>query len=374
MNEQLAAGGQDTGPILYGEGVEEAMGTLYLNAQYSMVKREGETLVVDMPADKQQGRERQKVRVPLIRVDQVVIFGEITVTTAALRMLLERRIAVHYLTAHGASWGSLTPDPSKNAALRLAQYGGHVDHRRRFELGRRFVAGKLRNMRTVLLRYERKREAGTAGDAAEGIKAALRDLEQLRAPEVVDAADRMHGLGALFGCEGNGSSAYFGAFGTLLREPWSFNGRVRRPPRDPVNALLSLGYTILTRQAVSLIALVGLDPHIGYLHSPGFGKPALALDIVEEFRPLIVDPVVISLLNTGVLRPNDFTTELESVRLADDARKLFLEKLEERLNSTIQHPYFGYKTTYRRCIELQVRLLGKALQGEAPEYIPFSVR
>jgi CRISPR-associated protein Cas1 len=184
----------------------------------------------------------------------------------------------------------------------------------------------------------------------------------------------MHGLGPILGSEGNGSSAYFEAFGTLLQEPWRFDGRTRRPPRDPVNALLSFGYTILSSQAASLVALVGLDPYIGYLHSPGHGKPALALDIVEEFRPLIVDPVVVTLLNTGVLRERDFMDDLGSVRLTDDARKLYLEKLEERLNSMIQHPYFGYKATYRRCIELQVRLLGKALQGEVPDYVPFVVR
>ena len=362
------------GVTYHGEGVEEALGTLYLNAQWSVVKREGEALLVEIPGDKERGTERQKVRVPLIRVDEVVIFGDITVTAPALEMLLQRRVAVHYLTRHGRSWGTLAPDPSKNAALRLAQYRGHVAPERRFELARGFVEGKLRNMRTVLLRYERKREEGTAGGAAERIRDALRDLQRLVPPVSVAADDRMHGLGPIMGCEGNGSSAYFAAFGTLLQAPWTFDGRTRRPPRDPVNSLLSFGYTILASQAASLVALVGLDPYIGFLHSPGYGKAALALDIIEEFRPLIVDPVVVTLLNTGVLRQRDFMDDFGSIRLTDEARKLFLEKLEERLNSTIQHPYFGYKATYRRCIELQVRLLGKALQGEIPHYPPFIVR
>lgn len=365
---------QTGGVVCHGVGVEEALGTLYLNAQYSVVKREGEALLVDIPGDKEQGTERQKVRVPLIRVDEVVIFGEVTVTASALQVLLQRRIAVHYLTRHGRSWGTLAPDPSKNAALRLAQYGGHVDPVRRFGLARTFVEGKLLNMRTVLLRYERKHEAGTAGQAAARIKQALADLRRLTPNANVEDGDRMHGLGQILGCEGNGSSAYFEAFGVLLQAPWQFDGRTRRPPRDPVNALLSFGYTILSSQVASLAALVGLDPYIGYLHSSGQGKPALALDIMEEFRPLIVDPVVVTLLNTGVLRPRDFVEELGSVCLTDDARKRFLEKLEERFNSTIQHPYFGYRVTYRRCIELQVRLLGKALQGEVPGYVPFVVR
>ncbi|GIV97920.1 MAG: CRISPR-associated endonuclease Cas1 3 [Herpetosiphonaceae bacterium] len=373
-DERVGLPPPEWGPVCYSNGVEAAMGTLYLTEQYSIVKREGEALLVEIPGDKEQNRERRKVRVPLIRVDHVVIFGEITLTASVIQLLLERRISIHYLTAHGRSCGSIAPDPSKNALLRIAQHRAHADHRQRFELARRFITGKLRNMRTILMRYERKREQGEAGEAAEHIKAVLRDLQRLRPRETVDPDDRMHGLGELIGCEGAGSGAYFRAFGTLLQEPWSFSKRLRRPPRDPVNALLSLGYVILTKQAASLINIVGLDPYIGYLHSPGFGKPALALDIIEEFRPLVIDPVVISMLNTGAFQESDFHSEPGSVRLSDGARKRFLEKIEERLNTTIQHPYFGYKTSYRRCIELQVRLLGKALLGEVPEYIPFIVR
>lgn len=360
-------------PVIYADGVEEAMGTLYLTEQYSLVKQDGETLVVDIPADRRTGRAQRKVRVPLIKVDQVVVCGEITLTGAAMRTLLERRVCVHYLTRQGRSRGSVLPDPSKNAALRVAQHQAFNDPLRRFELASQFVRGKLRNGRTVLLRYQRNRDDGIAGAAAEQIKTALHELERLR-PLPVAPMDRMHGLGPLFGCEGQGSAAYFQAFGALLNSPWTFSGRVRRPPRDPVNALLSFGYVLLTNQTIALINLVGLDPYVGLLHSPGFGKPALALDMIEEFRPLIVDPVVITLLNTGALRPSDFTDTDGSVRLTDAGRKLFLERFEERLNSTIQHPLFKYTTTYRRCIELQVRLLGKAMQGEIPRYLPFLVR
>jgi CRISPR-associated protein Cas1 len=360
--------------VRYTAGTEELMGTLYLTEPYSFVQQEGEALVVTIPANKALAREQRKVRVPLIRIDQVVVFGDITLTASALQMLLERRIAVHYLSSHGRSYGSVVPDPTKNAALRLGQFRAYYDYQARFHLAARFVAGKLRNMRTVLLRYERKREEGTAAAAARQIKMALDELGHLQPTEHPEQDTRMHGLGQILGCEGQGTNAYFGALGTLLQAPWQFTGRNRRPPRDPVNALLSLGYTILANQAASLITLVGLDPYIGYLHSPGFGKPALALDVIEEFRPLIVDPVVITLLNTNVLRERDFVDEPGSVRLNDNPRKVFLEKLEERLNTTIQHPYFGYKTTYRRCIELQVRLLGKVLLGELPHYQPFIVR
>lgn len=351
------------------------MGTLYVNEQYSVIKQEGEALVVDIPADTAQGRERRKVRVPLITVNHVVLFGEITLTASAVGVLLERRVPIQYLTKHGRSQGCLLPDPSKNAALRVAQHQAFNDPRRRFAYARLFVAGKLRNLRTVLLRYERKHADGQAAESAGRIKAALQTLARLPQPVQVNPDDRMHGLGAVFGCEGQGSSAYFDAFGGLLAEPWRFNGRVRRPPRDPVNALLSFGYVILASQVTAAISTVGLDPYIGLLHSPGFGKPALALDLMEEFRPLVVDPVVVTSLNTGMWSPTDFHVETGgSVRLADAARKQFLHKLEERLNSTIQHPYFGYQTTYRRCLELQARLLAKTLLGEIPQYQPFIVR
>lgn len=360
--------------VRYATGIEGMMGALYLTEPYSLVGIEGEALVITIPANKALAREQRKVRVPLIRIDQVIVFGEITLTASALQTLLQRRVAVHYLSSHGRSFGSVVPDPTRNAALRLGQFKAYHEHQTRFHLAARFVAGKLRNMRTVLLRYERKREEGTAGAAARQIKIAHDQLLRLQPSEQPEQDTRMHGLGQILGCEGRGTNAYFATLGTLLQDPWQFTGRNRRPPRDPVNALLSLGYTILANQTVSLITLVGLDPYIGYLHSPGFGKPALALDIIEEFRPLIVDPVVITMLNTNVLHERDFVDELGSVRLTERARKLFLEKLEERLNTTIQHPYFGYKTTYRRCIELQVRLLGKVLLGEVPHYQPFIVR
>jgi CRISP-associated protein Cas1 len=181
-------------------------------------------------------------------------------------------------------------------------------------------------------------------------------------------------LGPLFGLEGRGSQAYYGVFGEVLKRGWVFAGRVRRPPRDRVNALLSFGYAVLTNQVVSLVCAVGLDPGLGVLHQPGFGKPALALDLVEQFRPVVVDSVVVTMVNTGQVKEGDFVEEVGAFRLKDDARKAFLMKLEERLGTMVQHPVFGYKTTYRRCIELQARLFAKYAQGEIGQYVPFTVR
>jgi CRISPR-associated protein Cas1 len=359
----------------YAEGVEVVMATLYLSVQYSVVKLDGEALRVDMPEGDGSRRRGRVVRVPLAKVEQVMVFGEVTLTTPVLHTLMERRVSVHYLSAFGRSYGALVADPAKNAGLRLAQYGLHGDCVRRFEVARQVVAGKLLNMRTVLLRYARERDDGEPlREAAEQVRGELRQLAGLRAPEAVSSDDRMHGLGVLFGLEGRGSQVYFGVFGRLLKGDWVFSGRVRRPPRDPVNALLSFGYAVLTNQVMSLVCAVGLDPAVGVLHQPGFGKPALALDLVEEFRPVVVDSVVLTVLNTGQVVAGDFVEELGAFRLGDEPRKVFLSKLEERLNTVVQHPVFGYKVSYRRCIELQARLFAKFAQGEVDRYVPFTVR
>ncbi|NJN18905.1 MAG: type I-D CRISPR-associated endonuclease Cas1 [Oscillochloris sp.] len=345
------------------------MATLYLTEQYTLVKVEGEALRVQ-PSGSKPG---QVVRVPINKIEQVMVLGEVTLTTPALHVLLERRIPVHYLTAHGRSRGALIADWGKNSGVRLAQYALCREPMRSFAVARQCVAGKLHNMRTVLLRYARGRDDGsTLQEAAQTIQRCLRELARLETP--TDTSDRMHGLGPLLGFEGSGSAAYYGVFGHLLKGDWSFAGRVKRPPTDPVNALLSFGYTVLTNQVVSLVHAIGLDPGLGVMHQPGFGKPALALDLVECFRPIIVDSVVITMINTGQITPQDFDAELGAYRMRDSIRRSYLEKLEARLNEQIQHPIFGYRTTYRRCIELQGRIFAKHAQGEIEQYVPFKVR
>ncbi len=138
--------------------------------------------------------------------------------------------------------------------------------------------------------------------------------------------------------------------------------------------MLSFGYVLLSNQVSSAVSLVGLDPYVGFLHGSKYGKPALALDLMEEFRPVVVDSIVLTLINTGAIQPGDFEERLGAFRLTDAGRKTFLQKYEERLSTSIRHPTFGYNVTYRKAIELQTRLLGKWLVGEIPEYTPFLVR
>ncbi|HEV2579506.1 MAG TPA: type I-D CRISPR-associated endonuclease Cas1d [Ktedonobacteraceae bacterium] len=365
------------------------MATLYLTEEYAAVRRETENMLrVEIPA--RQARDGVKAaparseRIPLIKIDEVVVLGEITLTAAALHLLLEHEIEITFLGHYGQFKGRLSPPFSKNAVLRMAQYRAHQDMAKRCELARRFVMGKLANQRQRLLRYNRAQADREVGQAIDQLAVALKTLEALPIPPVLPARTlaggdhRVEGtpLETILGIEGAGSAAYFQCFGKLLTRPdhWPFPGRVKRPPTDPVNSLLSFGYSLLTSKVASAVQLVGFDHFVGYLHSSFYGRPALALDLMEEFRPVIVDSVVLNILNHRILTSNDFVVELGAYRLKQEKRTLFFTKLEERLNEEVNHPTFGYKTTYRRCLELQVRLLAKVLTGEISEYPPFLAR
>ena len=354
------------------------MTTLYLTEQRSLVKKDGDTLVVHVPEDKDRQIEARKIRVPLIKVDQVVVFGDSTLTSPALAALLTQHAEVCFLTSYGSFIGRLSPEFSKNSLIRLEQHRAHNDPARSVALARAFVTGKLNNLRTLLLHTNRKRDEAALEAAANTIKNAL-DQVALVHSDGSPPPDPIHPQadtpqGRLLGLEGAASAAYFGVFDRLLLDDWGFARRTRRPPTDPINALLSYAYTLLMHQVSAAINIVGLDPYVGYLHSSQYGKPALALDVMEEFRPVIADSVVLTLVNNGMIKHADFVEEFGAFGLTDAARRTFLTKFEERLSTEVQHPTFKYKATYRRCLELQVRLIAKWLTGEIPEYPAFEVR
>ncbi|GCE09283.1 type I-D CRISPR-associated endonuclease Cas1d [Dictyobacter aurantiacus] len=331
------------------------MATLYLSEQQSFVKKRDEYLLIRY-------QDKRTVEVPIHKVTQVVISGDVTVTTPALHLLLERGIEVCYLSMYGQFRGRLSPPVAKNAFLRRSQHRAHIDEQQALHIARACVKGKLENMRVMLMRANRSLQNSEIEDAA----AAIRIMGQ--------QATTATTIGSLLGIEGNGSRSYFGVFDKLLRGSLPFPGRRRRPPTDPVNAMLSLGYTLLHHQVSSAIQVVGLDPYVGFLHQPRHGRPALALDLMEEFRPIIVDSVVLNIVNHHILSERDFEEELGVVLLKSSARKIFYAKFEERLLEELHHPHFGYRTNYRRCIELQTRLLAKWLTNEIPNYPPLCIR
>ena len=365
------------------------MPTLYLTEDRALVRRDSEDcLLVQIP--ERRGKDgsvptpARSERIPLVKIDDVVVMGEVTLTASALHLLLDRNIEIQFLSHYGKFKGRLSPPFSKNALLRLAQYRAHNDMAKRSELARRFVIGKLSNQRQRLQRYNRSESDPEVSQVIDRLADLLDQLTVLavdkaeRGKPLVSGDQGIEGtpLEAILGLEGAGSAAYFSCFARLISNPeqWPFVGRIKRPPTDPVNSLLSFGYSLLTNQVASAVQLVGLDHYVGYLHSSVYGRPALALDIMEEFRPVIVDSMVLTLLNHRMLKADDFVVELGAYRLKDERRKVFFMQFEERLNEEITHPIFGYKVKYRRCIELQVRLVAKFLTGEIDEYPPFLVR
>ena len=364
------------------------MPTLYLTEDRALVRRDTEDcLLIQVPEKRGEGgtviAPAFKKRIPLVKVDDVVVVGEVTMTSSAIHMLLEKNIEIHFLGYYGQFKGRLTPGLSKNSLLRMAQHRAHNDLCKRGELARRFVIGKLSNQRTMLQRSNRRQADPLFKQEIEQIGSIIRRLSTL--PTEVgttytlttgDTGIEGTPIETILGMEGAGSAAYFNCFGNMFsdQQQWTFAGRVKRPPTDPVNALLSYGYALLTSQVASAVQIIGFDQFIGYLHSSVYGRPALALDLMEEFRPIIVDSVVLTLLNNRMLSKDDFYVELGAYRLKNEPRKTFLTRFEERLNEEVTHPIFNYKVKYRRCIELQARLLAKYLTGEINEYPPFITR
>jgi len=333
------------------------MSTLYLTQQDSVFRKEDERFKVTFKGE-------TLLDLPMLKVSQVVIMGRVTVTPHTVAALMERQVSLTYLTEHGRYVGRIEPAFSKNSLLRRAQYAAAFDEHRTLTLARGFVAGKLANLRVTLLRAARNTEGLDVDGAVEAIRRAERRVE--------GAED----LDVLRGHEGEGSAAYFGAFDQLIKaDGFSFSKRIRRPPTDPVNALLSFGYALLASDIHAAVNVLGFDPYCGYLHADRYGRPSLALDLMEEFRPVMVDSVVLSCLNKRVIQPEDFLVSLGEVcSLTSEARKKFLLQYEERKQTEVRHPLFEYPATYRRCFELQARILAKVIQGEIERYEPFSVR
>lgn len=331
------------------------MTTLYLTQQYAQVRKDHQALLVRHP-------DGSTVSVPLRKVDQVVVMGDITLSAAAIQSLLAEGTDICYCTRWGRYLGRLCGDWTRHSLLRLDQFRVHEDTARSLPLARAFVRGKLLNMRTLILRGARRQSS----DALR-LAAARLQLGAQRTQEAADTAE-------LMGIEGAASAAYFGAFGDLLTEAIPFPGRQRRPPRDPINALLSFGYVVLANSVQSAVSVVGLDPYIGFLHAAGHGKASLALDLAEEFRPIVVDSTVLTLWNNRRLTAHDFSINADGVRLSDDARRQYLTALEDRLATEARPSVLGARRTYNRWIEQQAREVARVVSGQTAQYDPILLR
>lgn len=339
------------------------MPPLYITTQGAKLRYTKRRLVVEKD-------RKQIAAVPAVHVSQVLIFGNVSVTTPALSFLLENEVDTVFLTLRGRYKGRLVGPSGGNSRLRLRQYERASNSEWALETARAIVTVKLHNTRTLLRRYARRTQAGEG--MGEGLTAAADQLADL-----IARAGRCRTVNSLSGVEGRAAAVYFSVFRRLIQgEEWEFSKRTRRPPRDPVNALLSFGYTVLAHNVESAIRTVGLDPYIGFLHQIVYNRPSLALDLVEEFRPIVVDSVVLRCLNNNIILPAHFTINSEGtypVLLSDEGRSRFIRELEARLNLEFKHPDSKERVTYRRCFELQARQLARCLQtGDV--YRPFKVR
>jgi CRISPR-associated endonuclease Cas1/CRISPR-associated protein Cas4 len=360
-DEVAMLGGSDLAPRPIAVPAEDAL-PLVVQSQRARVSKEGETLKV---TDEDQG----ETTVRLIDVSDVVLFGNINITMPALTALMEREIPVTFLS-HGGWFRGLTQGLGhRNVEVRTAQYRQSFDDAFCLRFARELVAAKIINQRTMLRRNGRD-EADRA-----------LTLDRLSAGR--RSANRAASLAELLGFEGDAAGVYFRAFATMLSSPsrgesvdpatFRFDTRNRRPPMDPVNAMLSLGYAMLARHWAVALASIGLDPYRGFYHAPRYGRPSLALDMMEPFRPIIVDSVVLSVVNTGEIGATDFVVAQTGTALTPQGRRRFIEAFERRLSQETTHPLFGYRLSMRRLMLVQARLLSRFLLGELssfPHHLP----
>ena len=360
-DEVSALSGSDLAPRPIAVGTDEAL-PLVVQSQRARIGKEGDTLKID---DEEQGN----ITVRMNEVSDVALFGNVSITTPALAALLDREIPITFHSHGGWFRGIAHGVGHRNVEVRTAQYRSSFDEGYCLRFARDLVAAKILNQRTILRRNWRgERDAR---------KAALDRLNATRR-SVAGAAT----MDALRGLEGNAAAIYFRAFAGLLAppeagrssdetkgfRPFRFESRNRRPPKDPINAMLSLAYAMLTRHLTIALASVGLDSYRGFFHAPRYGRPALALDIMESFRPIIADSVVLSVVNTGEISAGNFVVGATGTALTSAGRRRFVGAFERRLSLETRHPLFGYRLSMRRLLLMQARLLSRHLLGELPSY------
>lgn len=333
---------------------------LYVTGHGLTIGKTGEVLRI---------KDREKVvqEVRMNEISQVNVFGNVQLTASALQGLCWAEKPIAHFSYGGWFYGLTTGLGLKNVFLRRAQFARAGDREFRLGVSRSLVASKIRNQRTLLMRNH-----------VEPPALVLRQLKHY-----AELAESAESIEELLGIEGIAARLYFQHFsGMIKREPedtdpafsFEFEKRNRRPPVDPVNALLSFAYALLTKDLTIVCHTIGFDPFLGFFHEPRFGRPALALDLMEGFRPLVADSVVITALNTRMVTSEDFVRVGPAVALKARGRKAFLRAYEQRMDTLVTHPAFGYRVNYRRVLEIQARLLARVVTGELSRYAGFETR
>ncbi|MFW5443047.1 MAG: group II intron reverse transcriptase/maturase [Methylococcaceae bacterium] len=332
--------------------------TLYLLKHGSVLGKESERFVIRYKGTIQQ-------EIPSIHVDQIMVFGNVQITTQVMQFSLQKRIPIFLLSGKGRFYGVVDSFDTESVMLHQQQFLQAANSQFCLKLSIAIVQGKLTNSRVILRRFKRHHDATELTTAAKQLSSIIKQLHN------ADDLDQLRGY------EGSAARIYFQAFSAVLDPHWQFYKRTKQPPTDPVNAMLSYGYTLLFYNVYSLLRTRGLNPHIGSLHPIRQGHPALVSDMMEEFRSIIVDSVVFNIAINNKLKPDDFTLPEQSGEaclLSKDARKFFITQLEKKFNARLQHPVSGLNLDYRRCIEHQVNHLVAVVRQSTPDYLPMVLR
>jgi len=340
--------------------MKKLLNTLYVTTQGAYLAKEGETVVVSV-------NREARLQVPLHTLSGIVCFGQVSCSPFLMGFCAERGVGLSYLTEHGRFLARVQGPVSGNVLLRREQYRRADDGDGSAAVARGVLIGKVANSRTVLQRALRdhggKADVVALEDAAKRLRTSL---DRLQGAASVDT---------LRGIEGDAAGTYFGVFDHLItsqKEDFQFHARSRRPPLDNINCLLSFLYTLLMHDVRGALESVGLDPAVGFLHRDRPGRPGLALDLMEEFRPVLADRLALSLVNLGVVKKNGFRkTETGAVLMDDETRKALLIAYQKRKQEEIMHPYLGEKVEFGLLPFVQALLLARHLRGDLDGYPPF---
>jgi len=340
--------------------MKQHLNTLFVTTQGSYLRKDG--LTVDVRVEKQ-----TRLRVPLHNLSSIVCFGRVSLSPALMGTCAESGIAISFLKTNGRFLARVIGPASGNVLLRRAQYRMSDNPERCLDVSKSIVIGKIANCRTVL-----RRAARDTNDSARS-ESLTRGGDRLTTS--LTAVDKSTEQNQLRGIEGDAASVYFAAFNSMLTNhapEFAFTSRSRRPPLDPINALMSFAYTLLTHDVRSACDAVGLDSQVGFLHRDRPGRPGMALDLMEEFRPVLADRMVLSLVNRQQIQARDFVQrESGAVLLNDAGRKVFLSSWQHRKQETITHPFLGEKTTVGLLPHIQAQLMARHLRGDLELYPPF---
>lgn len=341
--------------------MKQLLNTLYITTPDSYLSRDGTNLVISIGGS-------EVGRIPAFNIEQVMCFGYAGASTSAMKLCCENNISMSFMTPHGKFLMGVHGETKGNVLLRREQYRIADDESRAIQIGRNMIAGKVANSRQ-LIRKSRSNHMDRLDTPLinDSISVLTASLDQIRASD---------NCGSLRGFEGDASRTYFKVFDSLIlvdKEDFFFRCRNRRPPRDRVNSLLSFVYSMLMRDVESALEAVGLDPYVGFIHTDRPGRPSLALDLMEELRPL-ADRVVISLINLRKVKSDGFIEEAGgAVTMTDETRRIVIDAWQTRKNTEVNHPFLKERVKLGLVPHIQSMLLAKCIRGELEKYPPFLI-